>query len=98
MITTTGPVNWLKVNKDVANDADFGLFELTIGVGEHAFKEMFFVWFSLADPADSPPTATDWIARNMHIAMLRDAMAQKLPVTVTHEPNSNFYTSLQLGS
>ena len=92
MAETTGTINWLKVNKDVADGADFGLFSLQPADGTSA--ELFFIWFSATDR--TPPTATDWIARNMHVAMLRDALTQKLQVIVSHEDASNFYTSLEL--
>jgi hypothetical protein len=92
MAETTGTINWVKVNKEATAGADFGLFSLQPDGG--GSEELFFIWFSLADR--TPPTATDWIARNMHVAMLRDALVQKLKVTVFHEDASNFYRSLEL--
>ena len=89
---TIGTINWLKINKDVADGADFGMFSVQPNDGSSA--ELFFIWFSASDR--TPPTATDWIARNMHVAMLRDAIIQKLSVIVSHDEASNFYTSLQL--
>ena len=91
-IETTGTINWLKVNKEATAGSDLGLFSLQPAGG--GAEELFFVWFSLSD--STPPLATDWIARNMHVAMLRDALIQKLQVIVTHDDASNFYSSLQL--
>jgi hypothetical protein len=92
MAETTGTINWLKVNKQATDGGDFGLFSLQPADGTS--EELFFIWFSLSDR--TPPTATDWIARNMHVAMLRDALVQKLQVIVFHDDASNFYTSLEL--
>jgi hypothetical protein len=92
MAETTGTISFLKVNKEAAAGADFGLF----GVRPPSSTDdvLFFIWFTLADREPAPVTA--WIARNMHVAMLRDALAQKLTVTVSHDPTSSFYRALQV--
>lgn len=92
MAETTGTINWVKVNKQATDGGDFGLFSLQPDGGGN--EELFFIWFSATDR--TPPTATDWIARNMHVAMLRDALVQKLKVVIFHDDASNFYTSLQV--
>lgn len=93
-VTTTGTVGYLKVNNQADAGVDFTLFGL-LPTGSTT-AELFFLWWTPAE--QNPATAADWILRNAQISLLRDAFINNLPVIVTHDDNSVFVTSLQIGT
>ena len=91
---TTGTVTYIKVNNAVEQGQDLGAFGF-LEPGE-TNAEMVFVWWSVE--VGTPATAADWILRNAQIALLRDALVNKLAITVTRDPSTGFVQTLQLGA
>lgn len=94
MAQTTGTLSYIKVNKQAAEGEDFCFFGLTPAGGTRA--ELFILWWALSSGQPSP-TAADWVVRNATMWMLRDALLNKLPVTVTTDDVSAIVTVVQLG-
>jgi len=94
MAETTGTVTYVKVNKEASAGGDFGFFGLQPSDGSS--EMLFIIWWTITERETA--TVVDWIARNMHVAMLRDALVQRLNVIVFHDddPTSHTYRSLQV--
>jgi hypothetical protein len=59
-------------------------------------NELFFLWWDgVTTPADPPPAAR--IVQSNWVAMLRQALASNIPITITHDDNSAIVLNLQLG-
>jgi hypothetical protein len=93
MAQTRGKVSFLKVTLGANQQAD-GTFFTVVPENGSGGGDLFWVWWSEAD--DYFPTAPDWIKRNMVVAMLRDAVAQKLTVVVSHEELSSECAQLEV--
>lgn len=90
MADTTGTVRFLKVNR--VGDAAFFQVAPSDGSADH----FFWLWWDYVD--SDPAIAQDWVARNMMVAMLRDAIVNDLEVTVSHDSTGSECTQLQLHS
>jgi hypothetical protein len=91
MAQTRGKVAFLKVSLGASEGSDGAFFQVKPESGSGP-GDFFWVWWTQADTYF--PTAADWITRNMVVAMLRDALAQKLTVVVSHAELSGECTQL----
>jgi hypothetical protein len=94
MADKTGLVSYLKINNAADTGSDFALVGFVENGQTNA--EVVFVWFSPAE-SDSP-TAADWILRNAQLALLRDAVVNKLTVILYTDDATGFVRSVQLGA
>ena len=94
MADKTGLVSYLKVNNTADTGSDFALVGFVENGQTNA--EIVFVWFTPADRES--PTAAEWILRNAQLAMLRDAVINKLAVILYTDDNTGFIRSVQLGA
>jgi hypothetical protein len=94
MATASGTVTWLKVNNDDEVGQNFGFVGL-VPTGDTA-STLYILWWNLVS-VESTPTAADWVLRNMHVSVLRDAYLNKSPVTLTFDDGTVNVTSVQIG-
>jgi hypothetical protein len=89
MATNTGTVTDLKVRQD-------GLIDLaTVTILDNAdnVSELFILW---AGDVGQPTPFSVWIERSMVISMLKDALVNKLNVSLTHEDTSTLIQYIDL--
>lgn len=79
--TTTGTVTDIKVRQDGAADLGF----VTILDNVSGQPEIFILW---AGDIGHPTPFSVWIARSLVVGLLREALANKLHVVVSHDVNS----------
>jgi hypothetical protein len=91
---TTGTLTYIKVNKQAGEGEDFCFFGLTPTGAKQA--EVFILWWALASGVPTP-TAADWVLRNATLLLLRDALLNKMPVTVSTDDVSAIVATVQLG-
>jgi hypothetical protein len=88
-MTSTGTVINLKVWQD--GSIDFAFFYLKDSVSGES--ELFTLW---AGDVGTPTPFSVWIERSMVVSMLRDALVNKLQVTVAHGTSSGIVQYVQL--
>ena len=95
MADTTGVVTYIKINKQAGEGSDLCFFGLKAEGSTQS--ELFILWWALSS-AQPPPTAADWVLRNLCVGMLRDSFLRGLPITVATDDVSAIVTKVQLGS
>jgi hypothetical protein len=80
--STTGTVTDIKVRQDGAADLGF----VTILDSQSGQSELFILW---AGFIGEPTAFSVWIARSLVVGLLREALANKLTVVITHDVNSS---------
>jgi hypothetical protein len=86
VIDTTGTVNWVKVS----GASDLATFQIaTAGT-----TETFLLWWLGSSP--DPPTTTQRLLWTTELSLLRDALTNKLTVTITHDDTSGKIVNVQL--
>ncbi|HUO08657.1 MAG TPA: hypothetical protein VM008_10185 [Phycisphaerae bacterium] len=93
-VDVTGKVSFLKINPSLYDGDDSCLFGV-IPTGT-TYVDVFAVWWGQNLNQQPPPTAADWVLRTVQIAMIRDALVNKLDVVVTYEPPANTFLTLRL--
>jgi hypothetical protein len=83
MPSTVGTVEWVK-----ASDA---LGTVAVRPDGGGNLEVFIIWW-VGEPGD--PTALGHLVDSMQLSLLRDALVQRLRVTVVHDDNSAYLLSL----
>jgi hypothetical protein len=82
MATNIGTVTDIKVRQDGIVDLGFvTLLDSTTNV-----SELFILW--VGDIGQPTPFSV-WIARSLVVSLLKDALVNKLSVSVTHEDSSS---------
>ncbi len=82
MTSTRGSVTDIKVRQDGAADLAF----VTLLEDATGTAEQFIIW--VADIGTITPFSV-WIARSLVVSLLKQAMASKLPVVLTHDDTSS---------
>jgi hypothetical protein len=89
MATSTGTVTDLKVRLDGVID----LAMVTLLDSETQVPEQFVLWFGRI--GKFTPFSV-WIARSLVVSMLKDALVNKLSVSLTHEDTSSLIDFVEL--
>jgi hypothetical protein len=88
-MTSTGTVIELKIWQDGTIDLAF----VTLKDSVSGQSEQFTLW---ASDTGTPTPFSVWIERSMVVSMLRDALVNKLQVSVTHGTSSGILQYVQL--
>jgi hypothetical protein len=93
LITTTGTITQIKIWQDNLNWAFIEM--LTVSPVTHEpITEQFILW--QFDDTLQPFSA--WIARSLQVALARDALINKLPVSIQHDDASAIVLQMTLSS
>jgi hypothetical protein len=95
LVKTIGTVIDIQVNQATQGD-QFTWAGFTLKDNSNQI-EYFMLWQGTA--YGSPPgTAQDWMIRSMSLSLLREALAQKLTVSIFHEDTSSIAGLVELGT
>jgi hypothetical protein len=89
MANSVGTIRELKVEQDgILNQATLTLLDSKTNT-----PELFTLWF---EDVGVPTPFSVWIARSLVVSMLKDALVNKLNVSLTHDDASSVVQSVDL--
>jgi hypothetical protein len=90
-MTTTGTVTAIQVVQDGSTD----FAKITLVESSSGQSEQFVLWGA---PVGTPTPFSVWIARSHAVSLVRDALVNKLAVTVLHDDTSALIKRVTLQS
>jgi hypothetical protein len=89
-MVTSGTVTEIKVNNSVGSD--YAFFSVAVEGGRGV--EYFYLWSTVG--LQESPTVTQRLLWTTQLALLRDALTNKLPVLIVHDDTSAFVQVLAI--